>query len=249
MNRFRDLEKLQAATRAELPRAAVAWLAAARTPLEVLTMAAMDPAITDADFRAMVEEFAAALPGLMEKMDHSAIAGLMENAMGASMANGIAQRVSTTPATRAKLPWESAAWLAGKGKFSESQHPRGKGGLFGHKATHEWPAANKDEAGMLASLTGRKFKEGTRIHAPAEAVHHAHSHHSKNLSAKDWSQLKGRMFEQHTTRSLGRTANNEDAISFKFPRGKNHMEAVFTIHFPHRKSPGELRLKTYAQRG
>ena len=34
MNRFRELEKLQAATRAELPRVAVAWLAAARAPLE-----------------------------------------------------------------------------------------------------------------------------------------------------------------------------------------------------------------------
>ena len=95
MNRYRELEKLQAATRAELPRAAVAWLAAARTPLETLTMAALNPSITDADFLAMVEKFSAALPGLMEKMDHSAIATLMENAMGASMANGIAQREST----------------------------------------------------------------------------------------------------------------------------------------------------------
>ena len=92
MNRYRELEKLQAATRAELPRVAVAWLAAARKPLEKLTMAALNPAITDAEFETMVEKFSKSLPGLMQTLDHDALAELMENSMGAAMANGIVQR-------------------------------------------------------------------------------------------------------------------------------------------------------------
>ena len=103
MNRFRELEKLQAATRAELPRVAVAWLAAARAPLEKLTIAALDPAISDADFRSRVEAFAKSLPGLMQSLDHDALSKLMENSMGAAMANGIAQRDKSLSVVRAPL--------------------------------------------------------------------------------------------------------------------------------------------------
>lgn len=94
MKRFSTLAKLQAATRAAIPGAAVAWLAALRQPLEKLTMAAMDPALTDAEFSAMVETFSASLPGLLEAMDHDALAKLMEDGMGAAMANGIAARAA-----------------------------------------------------------------------------------------------------------------------------------------------------------
>lgn len=92
MNRYATAEKLAAATRDELPSVAVQWLAAARAPLEKLTMAALDPDLSDEDFLSLVAEFSAALPGLLETMDHSALAALMESGMGAGMANGISQR-------------------------------------------------------------------------------------------------------------------------------------------------------------
>ena len=98
-NRFKDGEKLMAATRAKIPEAAVKWLAAARSPLEKLTMAALSGEVTDEEFRAMVKKFSKSLPGLLPKMDHAAIADLMEQGMGAAMANGIAAR-SQTPETR-----------------------------------------------------------------------------------------------------------------------------------------------------
>ncbi|MEO5915570.1 MAG: hypothetical protein ABIS50_15155 [Luteolibacter sp.] len=92
MNRFQQLEIQQAATRAELPRVAVQWLAAARTPLEKLTMAALDPDLSDEEFVKLVERFSEDLPKLLDTMDHDALAELMEEGMGAAMANGIEQR-------------------------------------------------------------------------------------------------------------------------------------------------------------
>lgn len=94
MNRFQQAEELAAAAREELPRRAERWLAAARTPLETLTMAALDPSIPDEEFVAMVERFSKELPGLFDQLDHDAIAELMEDTMGASMANGIEHRTS-----------------------------------------------------------------------------------------------------------------------------------------------------------
>jgi len=252
MNRFKDAETLAATVREDIPRVAVQWLAAARDPLEKLTMAALDPALTDAGFISLVEEFSASLPGLLESMDHAALADLMESAMGAAMANGIASRsvgVSPTRPVKAKLPWETDAWLAGRGRYDEGKHKLDKSGKFSTKEGHEWKPADAEEAGMLSRLTGRKFQAGARIHATAEGVRHAEKGHKHQLAEKDWNQLKGRMFEQHTERSLTRTANNEEAIAFKFQRGTDRMEAIFTIHFLHKKAPGELRLKTYAQRG
>lgn len=92
MKRYRDLEKLQATTRAELPRVAMLWLAAVRGPLEALTTAAMNPELTDAEFIKLVADFSEGLPELLKTIDHSALAELMENSMGAAMGNGIAVR-------------------------------------------------------------------------------------------------------------------------------------------------------------
>ncbi len=44
------------------------------------------------------------------------------------------------------------------------------------------------------------------------------------------------------------TKTQEAAVEFRFPRGRDQMEAVFTIHFPFSGSAGELHLKTYAER-
>jgi hypothetical protein len=247
-NRFKDAEELAAATREEIPKVAVRWLAAARAPLEKLTMAALDPDLTDDAFLALVDGFSKSLPGLLDRMDHASLANLMETGMGAAMANGISRRVddfrerAAKDEKRARLPWETDVWLAGNDKHDRK-------GLFARKASHEWPAANAEEAGILSRLTGRKFQAGARIHATEDGVRHAERNHAHQLTGKDWKQLKGRMFDQHTVRSMTRTDNHEDAISFKFPRGTDRMEAIFTIHFPHKKAPGELRLKTYAQRG
>lgn len=93
MNRARTAETLAAATRAELPGVAVAWLAALRKPLEKLTKAALKPGVSDADFIALVEKFQRRLPALMSKLDHAALADLMERGMGAGIANGIAARL------------------------------------------------------------------------------------------------------------------------------------------------------------
>lgn len=90
--RYRDGEKLQAAARAEMPAAAVRWLANVREPLQVLTMAALSPDVTDDEFATLVESFSESLPGMLEKIDHGAIAELLEKSMGAAMANGMAAR-------------------------------------------------------------------------------------------------------------------------------------------------------------
>jgi hypothetical protein len=87
--RHKTGEKLMAATRAEIPRAAVKWLAAVREPLEILTMAAVSPDVSDEQFAELVEAFSESLPGLLGKMDHAALAELMEGSMGAAMANGL----------------------------------------------------------------------------------------------------------------------------------------------------------------
>jgi surfactin synthase thioesterase subunit len=97
MNRFRPLESLQAATRARIPRVSIAWLAAARAPIEALTTAALDPAVSDSEFLRRVQDFADSLPSLMDSIDHDALAALMEESMGAAAANGIAARLADTP--------------------------------------------------------------------------------------------------------------------------------------------------------
>lgn len=94
MDRFKQAEKLAAATREEIPKVAVQWLAAARAPLEKLTMAAMDPDLSDEEFLTLVKDFSDSLPGLLDEMDHDALAKLMEHGMGAGMANGISQRLA-----------------------------------------------------------------------------------------------------------------------------------------------------------
>lgn len=96
MTRFQDAEKLAATARAEIPGVAIAWLAALRGPLEKLTMAAVSGEVTDAEFLNQVDAFIKKLPELMETMDHDALAKLMEDSMGAAMANGIAQRVEVS---------------------------------------------------------------------------------------------------------------------------------------------------------
>lgn len=249
MNRFQEAEQLSTTVREEIPRVAIRWLAAVRTPLEVLTTAALDPATSDTDFLALVEKFSAEIPGLMETMDHDALGELMASGMGAAMGNGMAGRIKSPEARmkeekskKAAMPGETEVWVAGN-----KNHDRK--GSFARKASHEWPAASEQEAGILARLTGRNFKPGARIHATEDGVRHAERGHGHQLSGKDWKQLKGRMFDQHTQRGMTRTANNEEAASFKFQRGSDRMEAIFTIHFRHKQAPGELRLKTYAQRG
>lgn len=125
MNRFQQTEELAAATRGEIPKVAVQWLAAARAPLEKLTMAALDPALTDEAFLAMVEEFSKSLPNLLGTMDHDSLAKLMEHGMGAAMANGIAQRMPPA-VVKAKLPWEVDIYLAG------NKNHAAKDGRFTH---------------------------------------------------------------------------------------------------------------------
>jgi hypothetical protein len=92
MSRFSDSEKLAAATRARLPDVAGPWLAAVRREMEKLTTAALAGDVSDDDFRRMAEATSKRLPGLLDRMDHDALAGLMEHGMGAAMANGIAER-------------------------------------------------------------------------------------------------------------------------------------------------------------
>jgi hypothetical protein len=92
MNRFHEAEALSAIVRAQIPSAAVQWLAALREPLQALTTAALNGDLSDEDFINLVDKFSADLPGLMDTLDHDALAKLMEESMGAAMANGIAQR-------------------------------------------------------------------------------------------------------------------------------------------------------------
>ena len=120
MKRYRDLEKLQANVRAEIPKVAVSWLAVVRKEMEKLTKAALSGEVSDEEFRRMVEKTSKRLPELLGEMDHDALADLMEKAQGASMANGIAARVEDfrkATTKRAKLPWEKDVRMgAGKGK-------------------------------------------------------------------------------------------------------------------------------------
>jgi len=95
--RHRDAERLAATVRGRLPRAVIPWLAAVRREMESLTTAALSGDLSDEDFRALVEKTAAALPALMDRMDHDALAGLLEEGMGAAMANGIAARMEDVP--------------------------------------------------------------------------------------------------------------------------------------------------------
>jgi hypothetical protein len=96
MSRFRDAETLAETVRAEIPSVAVTWLAALRAPLEKLTMAALDEGVSDEEFLNRVDGFAKKIPDLLEEMDSEALAALMEGAMGAAMANGIAERLKTS---------------------------------------------------------------------------------------------------------------------------------------------------------
>lgn len=102
MKRYRDLEKLQATVRAEIPTVAIDWLAAVRKEMEKLTKAALSGDVSDAEFRGLVEETSKRLPKLLKKMDHDALAKLMETSMGAAMANGLAARLG--PARRETGP-------------------------------------------------------------------------------------------------------------------------------------------------
>ncbi len=115
MNRFRNIEDQQAAARAELPSVAIQWLAALRSPLEQLTMAAVNGEISDAEFHALVEKFTTDLPALMDSLDHDALASHMENNMSEAMINGILQRVKDTPSTvKGKAPEDSDALNAAR---------------------------------------------------------------------------------------------------------------------------------------
>jgi hypothetical protein len=247
--RYRTLEKLQEKARQEIPAVAVDWLAAARREMERLTMAALSGKVTDEEFANMVRKSSAKLPQLLDKLNHEALAKPMEDTMGASAANGIAARMGDLPERRAKAVADDGAWLAaGKGKrCGNSWIPKWK--RCGQDDGREWEEATAEDAAVLARLTGRDFKAGARILATPEGIRHAEKGHAHQLQEKDWQQLRGRLFDPRTERELTRSKNNEDGISFQFRRGDDRMEAVFTIHFPHRKSPGELRLKTYAQRG
>lgn len=123
MNRYRTLEKLQAATRDELPSASVLWLAAVREEMEKLTKAALSGEVSDEEFAHMVEETSKGLPGLLDRMDHDALAELMEESMGAAMGNGIAARMN--PMT-AKSPWSKGVLLGSR------KYKRDKDGKFSH---------------------------------------------------------------------------------------------------------------------
>jgi hypothetical protein len=254
MGRYKDSEKLMAATREQVPAVAVEWLAALRRPLEKLTKAALSGEVSDAEFLALVKTFRDRLPELMEELDHDALAKLMEDGMGAAMANGIEARhqgsAGVPPASiRAKLPWETEVYLAtGKGKkCGGSWIARWK--QCGPDDGREWDEATAEEAAVLARLTNRPFKAGARILATPEGIRHAEKGHRHQIGENDWKNLRGRLFDPRTERAAGRSKNNEGGVSFVFRRGNDVMEAFFTLHFTYRKSPGELRLKTYAQRG
>jgi hypothetical protein len=126
-DRYKTNETLMAATREKIPAAAIDWLAAVRRPLEKLTRAALSGDVTDAEFRAMVEQFSASLPGLMGDIDHTPIATLMEHSMGAAMANGLTAR--SPKEIKAKLPWQTEAWLAAQKRRKNGQFGEGDGSL------------------------------------------------------------------------------------------------------------------------
>ncbi len=131
--RHKDNEKLQAAVRGEIPKAAVKWLAAVRSPLEELTMAALSGKVTDAEFVAMVGKFSKRLPKLMRKIDHAALAEVMEKGMGAALANGLtarnpkSQNSKLKEEKRAKLPWEEDTYLAAQKRRKNGQFGEGDG--------------------------------------------------------------------------------------------------------------------------
>ena len=267
-----------AAVRAGLPAVVMEWLAPARARLEVLTRSAVDPEVDDETFLQMVRRAAAELPELMEELGTTSLAEYFEAAMGAAAVAGMTARGAAASGQRTAvagidgeyLPWsivEAARRKMRRGErspnqtrkpFDETLHPRGAAGRFtfkpgavargGREAVLEWREADAAEAALLSRLTGRGFKPGALILAREGAMLHVEHHHKHQLSEKDFKQLRGRLFDPRTERALTRTANHEDAIAFRFLRGEDRMEAIFTIHFPHRKSPGELRLKTYAQR-
>jgi hypothetical protein len=167
------------------------------------------------------------------------------------MANGIDARLQDArpkrEEKRARLPWERDALLGergGKGKrCGNSWIPRWK--QCGDGDGREWDEANAEEAAVLARLTGEPFRAGARILATADGIRHAEKNHRHQLTEKDWKQLRGRLFDPRTERQLTDSGRDGKAVQFNFNRGDDPMEAVFTIHFPHRKSPGELRLKTF----
>lgn len=113
MNRYRTLETLQANTRDALPSAAVLWLAAVRIEMEKLTKAALSGEVSDEEFLALVEETSKGLPDLLDRMDHDALARLMEDSMGAAMANGMSARMNKHTA---QSPWSVGGLLFGSRK-------------------------------------------------------------------------------------------------------------------------------------
>lgn len=243
--RYRALERLQQSTRATLPELVPAWNAPVREALEDLTTASLDPDLSDEDFEALVADTRENLHRLMDEIDHSALADLMEESMGASAANGIAARMEETPAVQAKLPWKAPSYLAGgKGKrCGNSWIPKWK--QCGKNDGREWNPASADEAAMLQRLTGKDFRAGARVLATPEALRHTARGHAHQLAEKDWQQLRGRLFDRQTDRETVITKRDGAAIQFQFRRGDDLMEAVFSMHFPHKKSPGELHLKTF----
>lgn len=166
--RFREGERLMAATRAEIPGAAVRWLAAVREPLEILTMAAVSPDVSDEQFVELVEAFSESLPGLFGKMDHAALAELMEGGMGAAIANGLTARDQGAgdrgrEEKRAKLPWEKDAYLAAQKRRKNGQFGEGDGTGGGERKTKgktEEMIARYEAGVTVKTPTGRNANFG-----------------------------------------------------------------------------------------
>ena len=165
--RFHTGEKLLAATRAQIPTAAIKWLAAIRTPLEKLTIAATTGQVTEAEFQALVRQFSASLPSLLGKMDHSALATLMEAGMGAALANGYTARHQppedkNQKTQTAKLPWETAPHLAAQKRKNNGQFGEGNGmGEGGSELANGIPE-------FVKSPTGRTVEMCSKLAAKAE---------------------------------------------------------------------------------
>jgi hypothetical protein len=172
--RHKTGEKLMAATRDRIPGAAVRWLAAVREPLEILTMAAVSPDVSDEQFLELVESFSESLPGLMGKMDHGALAELMEGGMGAAMANGLTAR-NPNEEKRAKLPWEGDVYLAAQKRRKNGQFGEGDG-VPSHKQQRRKPtrkekiaAAEKEKAATpdpVMEAAVARYRAGVTVKSP-----------------------------------------------------------------------------------
>jgi hypothetical protein len=72
------------------------WLGNATPVIEGLIAKAQSTELSDEDFIKAVEDAAAAMPDLFDKLDWHTLAGEMEKVMGAAMVNGIAKRQRET---------------------------------------------------------------------------------------------------------------------------------------------------------